>query len=222
MKKKFFLTVVVMVLALVLGMSFSSTPVKATAIIDFNIVAPTAGGSIYYTGGITPLYGVNIEVDSYAGIGTPLNNGVTVPITGYYLNFTTGNVGGTDSSHWYFGPGGSITISDGITTLLSGTFTSVQVDAVGSTYKVEIAGFFDTKDPNLLAYFGLPDTTYSGNFNISFYASGLPPGSFTSRDILSGDLTNTLIPVIPEPATMLLLGSGLVGIGAFVRRRFKK
>lgn len=27
---------------------------------------------------------------------------------------------------------------------------------------------------------------------------------------------------VPEPATMFLLGSGLIGIGAFVRRRFKK
>lgn len=214
--KKILIIVVGLILAL--GLSFTPAPVKAYTIIDFGVIAPTSG-SIYYTGGVTPLYGTGIDVDNVTGIGTPLNNGVTIPLTGYFLNFTTGNLVSSNSNNWYFSPGGSITISDGTTTLLTGTFTNVQVVAVGSIYKVSIAEFFDTKDPNLLAYFGLPDITYSGNFNISFYASGLPPGAFTSSIVLSGDVTNT---PIPAPATMLLLGSGLLGLVGLARKKFKK
>jgi len=35
-------------------------------------------------------------------------------------------------------------------------------------------------------------------------------------------LNATAVASVPEPATLLLLGSGLLGVGVFVRKKFKK
>ncbi len=45
--------------------------------------------------------------------------------------------------------------------------------------------------------------------------------SVTSSGTVSGPKGNDVSPV-PEPATLILLGSGLVGLAAFGRKKFKK
>ncbi len=202
------------ILALLLGPPLSSDRVNAAPILDFGIVAPTAG-TISYGGGASPLIGVRIEVDNVVGLGTPLQDGVAVDLPGALLNFNTGNLAGSDALHWNFGAGGSISIVWGDFTLLSGTFSDAIVTHTDDEFKVAVAGFLDTKDPSLTAFYGLPDAGYIGNFNISFLAEGDVPNAFTSKTVLSGDVINT---PVPEPAAMLLLGVGLLGVAGLKRK----
>lgn len=216
--------------AFVVGLSLASS-VQAGPVLqptlDFGIVAPSPG-SISYAGGANPLVGTNIEVDNVVGLNTPLNNNVLAPCVGCALNFTTGNFAGSTSTTWTFGPGGSISIVGGIptmgipagTTLLSGTFTdNPVVTALGPTFRIAGAVFVDRKHPRLVEFYGLPSgVEYSGAFNISFEATGLPPGGFASSRVLSGDVVNSPISI---PSSLLLIGSGLIGF-VFLHLRHRK
>jgi len=218
------------VLALGLALSFFPALAQAAPVLDFGIVAPTTG-TISYAGGASPLVGSGIEVDNITGIGTPSNNGVTVTCVSCTLNFTTGNLTSSTATTWNFGGGGSITITGGVdlipggapeipvgTTLLSGSFDGASVTKTNNTFRIAGASFVDTKDEDLLDFYGAPNTLWRGGFNISFLANGSPPNSFTSTTVLSGDVANT--EPIPEPASLVLLGSGLFSLGAYARKKF--
>ena len=66
-------------------------------------------------------------------------------------------------------------------------------------------------DPNDLGSFSVPNPTA----NLGFLASGTPIDFNALED------GSARLGVIPEPATMLLLGSGLIGLGVFGRRKKK-
>jgi hypothetical protein len=222
-------------LVTVLGLVFLPGAAQAVPMLDFGIVAPTTG-SISYSGGVSdPLVGTNIQVDNVSGLGTPVNDGAVISCVGCLLNFTTGSLLGTTSSTWDFGGGSlsTITIIGGIdldgggigpgdiplgTPLLTGSFGTATVASFGPTFRIAGSAFSDTKNEDLLAFYGLSPGPFSGNFNISFNAVGSPPGGFQSSMVLSGDVLNTAVQV-SEPASLLLLGSGLVVLGLWGRRR---
>jgi len=200
---------------------------RAGSILDFNLDAVhPAGASISYAGGATPLVGTDLSVDSVVGKGTPLNALSILNLTGGRLDFQTGNLTGSDSGHWFFGPGGSISITTtapivagASNTLLSGTFTSAEVDYSNDGipgYKVVIAAFVNSVDDKLAAYYRIPPgLPWAGNLNFSFFAAGIPPGafnSFSSDNLGSGDVITS---AIPEPGSLLMGSIAVAGLALF-------
>jgi hypothetical protein len=225
--KKGFLTILVMISLMFVPLIASAVNTTYT-MLDFDVID---GGTISYLDVSGPYYlklnGTGLRIDGITAIAA---NGPSksLEITNGTLNFTSGNL----ISGWSWGSGGSITITGGVkelgpdgtqiisngTTLLTGSFNSADVYRSGDTFKVTVSEFSDTKDLDLVSYFGFDrNSAWAGNFDISFSTkNGIGIGQFfTSISVDSGDVYNTPVPI---PPSILLLGAGLIGVGV-VRKR---
>jgi hypothetical protein len=196
----------VVIVALVL-LAFGVGQAQAAVIIDFGD-GGVAGGTIAKNGSL--YVGSGILVPAMKLVGTPLNAGTYV--TDAVLNFAYD--GG--QVNWVtvtggFAPAG---IAPG-SVLLSGSFTSVNVIGFSGGISFQAAGP-DRKNDLLLAFAGLPAGTPFELFGFSLATSTLTPDVYAA---FSTDISNT---VVPEPGSMLLLGTGLFGLAGVVRRRLKK
>jgi hypothetical protein len=120
------------------------------------------------------------------------------------LSITAGAMtSGSAAAGGVFGPGALTITATGGAVLFSGTFSSA------TWTKGPTVGGMVEYTLNIVL-----NGDHGGSFQTAFFTTG----DFTGRGVIaSGD---TFV-VVPEPGTMGLLGTGLVGIAGLVRRKLK-
>ncbi len=222
--------VLVLVLAVIVTLGFATPPAHADGI-DFT--SSSGGGNISYNGTATGMaIGTKIPITDVAFTGMPLNvvtgftcgSGASTFACGR-LAFTTGSFSSSTATSFTFNGGGSLTIMGSVTggsavTLVSATFVGpVTVTQVsGKIWSLVGSLSVMSVDPSLAALFPSIVAPASGALDslvIKFKMVGTGfIGTATSQDVF--------ISAVPEPSSMLLLGSGFMAIGTFLRKRNKK
>jgi hypothetical protein len=155
-----------------------------------------------------------VGIYSWGGGGTFTLTGTiwTDTVTPIPGNFTTAGTGSVIASG----------------TLLAGTFAN-PVGATGLISPSAGTGLFngtgpDSKNEDLLSFLGITNPFTFASTNISASGCVINPDATFNCNVTEADVTNISAaapPGVPEPASLLLLGTGLVMVGHRIRRRMK-
>jgi len=207
-----------------------SAPVAQASEITYDWTFQTTGTSSgsYVSGNVL------LSIDS-SSLVTSTAAGATFP-NRYNIDSASGGVS-------FFGPGGTLVQSSSVTGLMD-PITSAADDWIYSTGALGTSGISFAFDgfsfpgiPGLAGGVGLtlspgPDVQVNDFFDVFYIAQGrdtsdditlaaLPGAGNTSQGtpVVEEQIGSQLFTQVPEPFTIGILGMGLVGLGAAVRRR---